>query len=216
MKIIMMGAPGAGKGTQAERLAAKYGIPTISTGDIFRKNIKEGTPLGVQVKSIIESGALVPDDLVNALVMDRLAKPDCANGYILDGYPRTVPQADSFLAALAEKDEHLDFALDIFVPDEVIIRRMSGRRMCASCGATYHVDYNPPKTAEVCDVCGKELIRRKDDEPEVVKARLAAYHTQTQPMEDLYAQLGIFREVDGTQEIGKVFEDLCAILDEAE
>ena len=212
MKIVMLGAPGAGKGTQAEKIAAKYEIPTISTGNIFRKNIKEQTELGKKVSAIIESGGLVPDELTNALVFDRLSGDDCKGGYILDGYPRTVPQAEAFLAYLEEQNDQLDFAIDVDVPDEAIVSRMSGRRVCPDCGETYHLVVNPPKTEGICNKCGAALIQRKDDAAETVANRLDTYHAQTEPMISLYKERGMYRKVDGTQDIGKVFEDICAIL----
>ena len=212
MKIVMLGAPGAGKGTQAEKIAAKYGIPTISTGNIFRKNIKEGTPLGKQVTAIIEAGGLVPDELTNALVFDRLENEDCKGGYILDGYPRTVPQAEAYLKYLAEKGETLDFALDVDVPDEAIVSRMSGRRVCPDCGETYHLVVNPPKKEGICNKCGAALIQIKDDAAETVANRLETYHASTEPMIALYKERGMYSKIDGTQAIDKVFEDICAIL----
>ena len=212
MKIIMLGAPGAGKGTQAERIAKTYGIPQISTGDIFRKNIKEETELGKEVKKIIDAGELVPDSLVNALVVDRIGQPDCADGYILDGYPRTIPQAEAFRAELSSRGEKMDFALDVEVSDEFIVARMGGRRMCSGCGATYHVVSNPPKQEGVCDACGGQLYVRDDDKPEVVENRLSVYHKTTQPLIDFYKEEGIFHEVDGTKPIDEVFEAIRAIL----
>ena len=212
MKIVMLGAPGAGKGTQAEKIAAKYQIPTISTGNIFRKNMKEGTELGKQVQAIIEAGGLVPDELTNALVFDRLGNEDCKDGYILDGYPRTVPQAEAYLAFLAENNDKLDHAIDVDVPDESIVSRMSGRRVCPDCGETYHLVVNPPKTEGICNKCGAALIQRKDDAAETVQNRLTTYHDQTEPMISLYKERGMYNRVDGTQPIDKVFEDICAIL----
>lgn len=212
MKIVMLGAPGAGKGTQAERIAAKYGIPHISTGDIFRANIKEGTELGKKAKSYMDQGLLVPDSLTVDLVMDRIGQADCKNGYVLDGFPRTIPQAESLTEALSQKGEKLDYALDVDVPDENIVNRMSGRRACSKCGSTYHIVYAPPKTEGICDKCGAALTLRDDDKPETVKKRLKVYHDQTKPLIDYYGGENILRSVDGTQDMEKVFADITAIL----
>ena len=182
MKIIMLGAPGAGKGTQAKMIAEKCGIPHISTGDIFRANIKNGTELGAKAKEYMDKGLLVPDELVCDLVVDRIQQADCEKGYILDGFPRTIPQAEALENALNAIEQKLDYAIDIDVPDENIINRMSGRRACVGCGATYHVLFNPTKVEGKCDVCGESLILRDDDKPETVKKRLDVYHTQTQPL----------------------------------
>ena len=171
MKIIMLGAPGAGKGTQAKKIAAKYGVPHISTGDIFRANIKEGTELGKKAKTYMDQGLLVPDELVVDLVVDRVQQDDCKNGYVLDGFPRTIPQAEALDKALAEFGDKIDYAIDVNVPDENIVKRMGGRRACVGCGATYHLVYAPTKTEGICDVCGKELILRDDDKPETVQKR---------------------------------------------
>ncbi len=208
MKIIMLGAPGAGKGTQAKMIANKYGIPHISTGDIFRANIKEGTELGRKAKEYMDQGLLVPDELTVDLVVDRLQKEDCANGFILDGFPRTISQAE----ALKNANQTLDFAIDVDVPDESIVSRMAGRRACVGCGATYHIKYNAPKTEGICDVCGKELILRDDDKAETVQKRLKVYHDQTQPLIDYYKEVGILRTVDGTQNMDDVFAAIVTIL----
>lgn len=208
MKIIMLGAPGAGKGTQAKMIANKYGIPHISTGDIFRANIKEGTELGRKAKEYMDQGLLVPDELTVDLVVDRLQKEDCTNGFILDGFPRTISQAE----ALKNANQTLDFAIDVDVPDESIVNRMAGRRACVGCGATYHIKYNAPKTEGVCDVCGKELILRDDDKAETVQKRLKVYHDQTQPLIDYYKEVGILRTVDGTQNMDDVFAAIVKIL----
>lgn len=213
MKVIMLGAPGAGKGTQAKRLAAEYSIPHISTGDIFRANIKEGTELGKKAKAYMDAGQLVPDELVCDLVVDRIQQADCKNGYLLDGFPRTIPQAEALDAAVEKLGEKIDYAVNIDVPDENIINRMSGRRACVGCGATYHVIYNAPKVEDVCDVCGKPLILRDDDKPETVKTRLDVYHAQTQPLIDYYAGRGVLVTVDGTQNMDKVFADIKDLLD---
>lgn len=214
MKIIMLGAPGAGKGTQAKMIAEKCGIPHISTGDIFRANIKNGTELGAKAKEYMDKGLLVPDELVCDLVVDRIQQADCEKGYILDGFPRTNPQAEALEAALNAIEQKLDYAIDIDVPDENIINRMSGRRACVGCGATYHVVFNPTKVEGKCDVCGESLILRDDDKPETVKKRLDVYHTQTQPLIDFYSARKVLVEVDGTQSMDKVFEDIMKILGE--
>ena len=208
MKIIMLGAPGAGKGTQSRRIADAYGIPQISTGDIFRANIRQQTELGKKAKAYIDAGELVPDQVTCDLVVDRIAKDDCRKGYILDGFPRTIPQAEALDAALAAKGENVDYAVNIDVPDEAIIDRMSGRRACVGCGATYHVIYNAPKVADVCDVCGAKLIIRDDDKPETVKNRLSVYHAQTQPLIDYYEAKGLVVNIDGTQDMDAVFAEI--------
>ena len=213
MKVIMLGAPGAGKGTQAKKLAAAYSIPHISTGDIFRANIKEGTELGKKAKAYMDAGQLVPDELVCDLVVDRIQQDDCKNGYLLDGFPRTIPQAEALDAAVEKLGEKIDYAVNIDVPDDNIINRMSGRRACVGCGATYHIVFNPPKVEDVCDVGGKSLILRDDDKPETVKTRLDVYHAQTQPLIDYYAGRGVLVTVDGTQNMDKVFADIKDILD---
>lgn len=210
----MLGAPGAGKGTQAKMIAEKCGIPHISTGDIFRANIKNGTELGAKAKEYMDKGLLVPDELVCDLVVDRIQQADCEKGYILDGFPRTIPQAEALEAALNAIEQKLDYAIDIDVPDENIINRMSGRRACVGCGATYHVVFNPTKVEGKCDVCGESLILRDDDKPETVKKRLDVYHTQTQPLIDFYSARKVLVEVDGTQSMDKVFEDIMKILGE--
>lgn len=214
MKIVMLGAPGAGKGTQAIKIADKYDIPHISTGDIFRANIKGGTELGQKAKSYIDKGELVPDEVTIGMLLDRIAQDDCKNGYVLDGFPRTIPQAESLTEALKSQGDQIDFALNIDVPDEAIIERMSGRRACPKCGATYHIVYAAPKTENICDKCGTELIIRSDDKPETVKDRLNVYHQQTEPLIAYYKAAGVLREVDGAQELPKVFEDVVAILSE--
>lgn len=212
MKIIMLGAPGAGKGTQAKKIAAKYGIPQISTGDIFRANIKNGTELGKKAKTYMDQGLLVPDELVVDLVVDRVNQDDCKNGYVLDGFPRTIPQAEALTEALAKMGQKVDYAIDVDVPDENIVRRMGGRRACVGCGATYHVEYAPTKKEGICDVCGGELILRDDDKPETVQKRLNVYHEQTQPLIDYYTKAGILKTVDGTVDINDVFQAIVDIL----
>ena len=212
MKIVMLGAPGAGKGTQAIKIADKYGIPHVSTGDIFRANIKGGTELGKKAKSYIDKGELVPDEVTIGMLLGRIAEEDCKDGYVLDGFPRTIPQAESLTKALAEKGEKLDYAIDIEVADDNIVKRMSGRRACPKCGATYHIVYAAPKVPNVCDNCGSELIIRSDDKPETVQDRLSVYHKQTEPLIAYYKEEGILRTVDGTQDLPKVFEDVVKIL----
>ena len=214
MKIIMLGAPGAGKGTQAKQIAEKYTIPHISTGDIFRANIKQGTELGKKAKSYMDAGGLVPDELVCDLVVDRIGQDDCKNGFVLDGFPRTIPQAEALTDALKKIGQSMDFAIDVDVPDENIIDRMSGRRACLNCGATYHVVNIPPKKEGICDKCGEEIVLRDDDKPETVKKRLDVYHEQTQPLIDYYKKEGILKSVDGTQDMSKVFSDIIGILGE--
>lgn len=213
MKVVMLGAPGAGKGTQAKMIASKYNVPHISTGDIFRANIKEGTELGKKAKSYMDQGLLVPDELVVDLVVDRLQQEDCSNGYVLDGFPRTIPQAEALDAALSKLGTKLDSALDIDVADEFIVNRMGGRRACLTCGATYHVVNIPPKTEGICDTCGGELVLRDDDKPETVVKRLSVYHEQTQPLIDYYKNSGILVTLDGTQDMNDVFTSICAVLD---
>ena len=212
MKIVMLGAPGAGKGTQAKKIAGKYGIPHVSTGDIFRANIKNGTKLGMQAKAYMDAGNLVPDEITIGMLLDRIHQEDCEKGYVLDGFPRTIPQAESLTAALKERGESIDYAIDVDVPDENIIRRMSGRRACLSCGATYHIVYNAPKKEGVCDQCGEPLVLRDDDKPETVQNRLNVYHRQTQPLIDYYKKEGVLAQVDGTQDMDKVFQDIVKIL----
>ena len=212
MKLIMLGAPGAGKGTQAKKIAEKYGIPHISTGDIFRANIKNGAELGNKAKSYMEQGLLVPDELTCDLVVDRIAQDDCKNGYVLDGFPRTIPQAEALKAALGKMGTTIDYVINVEVPDENIVERMGGRRACLACGCTYHVVYNAPKEEDVCDVCGAKLVLRDDDKPETVKKRLDVYHEQTQPLIDFYDKEGVLVEVDGTQNLEDVFQAITKIL----
>lgn len=214
MKIIMLGAPGAGKGTQAKKIAEKYGIPHISTGDIFRANIKEGTELGKKAKTYMDQGLLVPDDLVVDLVVDRLKQDDCKKGYVLDGFPRTIPQAQRLDEELAKVGDRMEYAIDVDVPDENIINRMGGRRACVGCGATYHIVYNPTKVEGICDACGEKLILRDDDKPETVQKRLGVYHEQTQPLIDYYTKAGILKKVDGTVDMEEVFRNIVQILGE--
>lgn len=212
MKIIMLGAPGAGKGTQAKKIAARYQIPHISTGDIFRANIKGGTELGMKAKTFMDQGMLVPDEITIGMLMDRIHEADCEGGYVLDGFPRTIPQAESLTKALGEMGEAIDYAVNVDVPDENIVSRMGGRRACVACGATYHVQFNAPKQEGICDTCGEKLVLRDDDKPETVQKRLKVYHDQTQPLIDYYKKQGILVTVDGTKELNEVFRDIVAVL----
>lgn len=212
MKIIMLGAPGAGKGTQAKMIADKYGVPHISTGDIFRANIKHGTELGMEAKKYMDQGLLVPDELTVRILLDRVAQDDCKNGYVLDGFPRTIPQAEVLDSELTKLGDHIDYAINVDVPDENIVKRMSGRRACLTCGATYHIEHVPPKKEGICDVCGSELVLRDDDKPETVKNRLNVYHEQTQPLIDFYTEKGVLKTVDGTVPMEEVFAAITAIL----
>lgn len=214
MKIIMLGAPGAGKGTQAKMIAESYKIPHISTGDMFRLNIKNGTELGMEAKKYMDQGLLVPDELTVRIFLDRVAQDDCKNGYVLDGFPRTIPQAEVLDQELAKLHDQIDHAIDVDVPDENIIRRMGGRRACVSCGATYHIEYIKPHKEGICDDCGQELVLRDDDKPETVGKRLDVYHEQTQPLIDFYDHKGILRTVDGTQDMQDVFDAIVAILEQ--
>ncbi len=209
MKLVLLGAPGAGKGTQAEILSRKLGIPTISTGNILRAAIKNGTPVGIKAKSYVDSGALVPDDVIIGIVAERLAEPDCANGYILDGMPRTIPQAE----ALEQAGIDITCALSIEIADETIVERMSGRRTCTNCGATYHVVSAPPKAEGKCDNCGAELTVRKDDAPETVKARLDVYHKETEPLKTFYAERGKLRSVENQPTIEATTAAIEKVLD---
>ena len=212
MKLIMLGAPGAGKGTQAKKISAKYEIPHISTGDIFRANIKGGTELGMKAKAFMDQGQLVPDEITIGMLLDRIKEDDCKNGYVLDGFPRTIPQAESLTKALTELGDKIDWAVNVDVPDENIISRMSGRRACLGCGQTYHIVYNAPKQKGICDACGEALVLRDDDKPETVKKRLEVYHKQTQPLIDYYRTAGVLAEVDGTKDLENVFQDIVKIL----
>lgn len=212
MKVIMLGAPGAGKGTQAKKIAEKWQIPHISTGDIFRMNIKNGTELGMEAKKYMDQGLLVPDELTVKILLDRVAQPDCKDGYVLDGFPRTIPQAEVLDEALNKLGEKIDYAVDVDVPDENIVNRMSGRRACLSCGATYHITYAPSKKESVCDSCGSELVLRDDDKPETVQKRLGVYHQQTQPLIEYYTKKNILKSVDGTKDMEEVFQSIVSIL----
>ena len=208
----MLGAPGAGKGTQAKMIADKYSIPHISTGDIFRANIKNGTELGMEAKKYMDEGKLVPDELTVRILLDRVAQPDCKNGYVLDGFPRTIPQAEVLDSELTKLGDKIDYAINVDVPDENIVNRMSGRRACVTCGATYHIVHIPPKNPGVCDKCGSELILRDDDAPETVLKRLGVYHEQTQPLIDFYTERNVLKTVDGTKDMKDVFADIISIL----
>ena len=209
MKLILLGAPGAGKGTQAEILSKKWDIPTISTGNILRAAMKNGTPVGLRAKAFVESGKLVPDDVIMGILKERLAEPDCANGYILDGVPRTIPQAEAMEASGID----IDCALSIEVADEVIVERMAGRRTCKNCSQTFHVVNHPPKQEGICDFCGGELGIRKDDAPETVRARLETYHTETEPLKAFYEERGKLRSVDNQPSIEATTEAILRALE---
>ena len=208
MKLILLGAPGAGKGTQAELIARKFNIPTISTGNILREAIRNGTPTGLRAKALMDEGKLVPDDVILGIVGERVAREDCANGYILDGVPRTIPQAE----ALEEMGIRMDCVISIEIDDSVIVERMSGRRVCGTCGASYHITANPPKAEGICDACGNALIIRKDDLPETVQNRLKVYHAQTEALKGFYEKLGKLKLVEGNQPIEDANRDILAAL----
>lgn len=212
MQLILMGPPGAGKGTQAAEIVKKYGIPQISTGDMFRAAVKEGTELGKKAAECMKSGALVPDEVTIGIVKERLSKEDCAKGFILDGFPRTVDQADALEKILAELGKSLTRVLNIYVPSEDLIERAVGRRICKNCGATYHIKFNPSKAENICDNCGGELYQRADDNAETMKNRLSVYEASTRPLIEYYKKAGKYTEIDGRQAIGKVTEDLIAAL----
>lgn len=212
MQVILMGPPGAGKGTQAAEMVKKFGIPQISTGDMFRAAVKEGTELGKKAAECMSSGALVPDEVTIGIVKERLSKSDCANGFILDGFPRTVDQADALEKILSDLDKKLDRVLNIHVPAEDLIERAVGRRICKGCGATYHVKFNPSKVENVCDKCGGELYQRADDTAETMKNRLSVYEASTRPLIEYYKRAGKYTEIDGRQAIAKVTADLEAAL----
>lgn len=208
MYILLMGPPGAGKGTQAANLVKEFDIPHISTGDMFRAAVKEGTELGKQAKACMDAGKLVPDEITIGIVRERLAKPDCAKGFILDGFPRTVEQADALQKILEELSMKLTRVIDISVPNSLLVERAVGRRICKGCGATYHIKFNPTKAEGVCDDCGGELYQRADDTEETMSNRLSVYDAQTKPLIDYYRKAGVYSCIDGSQEIGKVFSDV--------
>ena len=208
MKLILLGAPGAGKGTQAEILCDKLGIPTISTGNILRAAVKDGTPMGQKAKSYMDAGALVPDDVIVGIVKERLAQPDCANGFILDGMPRTIAQGEALEAMGVE----IDKVLNLLADDEMIMQRMSGRRVCEKCGASYHVVAIPPKVEGVCDVCGGPLVQRADDAPDTVRARLEVYHRETEPLKEFYAERGNLKEIFNQPTVEETTEKILAAL----
>ncbi len=213
-RVVLLGPPGAGKGTQAEGISKKYDIPHISTGDIFRANIKGETPLGLKVRKYLDSGLLVPDELVCEVVEDRVMQPDCANGYLLDGFPRTVPQARFFDEFLAKRGEELDKVIDIVVDEKILMDRMTGRRVCRQCGKPYHIVTMPPKVEGVCDVCGGEVYQRSDDSPETVMNRFKVYDEQTSPLTEYYRGEGKLAPVDGAGSVPEVFSAICALLGE--
>ncbi|MGD6857562.1 adenylate kinase [Bacillus infantis] len=212
MNLVLMGLPGAGKGTQAEKIVEKYGIPHISTGDMFRAAIKEGTELGLEAKSFMDKGELVPDQVTIGIVRERLSKEDCNKGFLLDGFPRTVAQADALEDILSELDKKIDYVINIDVDQSILMERLTGRRICKNCGATYHLVFNPPAKADECDRCGGELYQRADDNAETVKNRLDVNIKQTKPLLDFYETKGYLRNIDGQQEISKVFTDLDSLL----
>ncbi|MGD6879066.1 adenylate kinase [Bacillus infantis] len=212
MNLVLMGLPGAGKGTQAEKIVEKYGIPHISTGDMFRAAIKEGTELGLEAKSFMDKGELVPDQVTIGIVRERLSKEDCNKGFLLDGFPRTVAQADALEDILSELDKKIDYVINIDVDQSILMERLTGRRICKNCGATYHLVFNPPAKADECDRCGGELYQRADDNAETVKNRLDVNIKQTKPLLDFYETKRYLRNIDGQQEISKVFTDLDSLL----
>ena len=210
MKLILLGAPGAGKGTQAEFISEKYNIPMVSTGNMIREALKNETELGLKAKSFMDAGALVPDEVVIGIIKERLDGEDCKNGFILDGFPRTIPQAE----ALDKMGIELDRVVNYEVPDEAIIARMGGRRVCGACGSSYHIEFNRPQKDGVCDKCGAELIQRKDDHPDTVKERIRVYHEQTEPLKDYYSKTGKLRTVDGQNEIAAITKATFAALED--
>ncbi|MGI5991555.1 MAG: adenylate kinase [Methanosarcina sp.] len=212
MNLILFGPPGAGKGTQAKKMVDLYGIPQISTGDILRANVREGTELGLAAKAYMDKGELVPDEVLIGIIKNRLKEQDCEKGFILDGYPRTRPQADALTILLDEINKPIDVVLNLEVPDDELVERISGRLMCSKCGASYHRTFNPPKKEGVCDICGGELFQRDDDREEAVMNRLDVYKKQTQPLIDYYTKKGILVTLDGTKGINEVFEDIKAVL----
>jgi adenylate kinase len=212
MNIVLLGPPGSGKGTQAKMIADKYNVKHVSTGDILRENVRNGTDLGVEAKKYMDAGQLVPDSVLIGIIKDRLAKPDMKNGWMLDGYPRTIPQAEAMEQILPSIGQKLDVVLNIDVPDEELVGRLSGRRMC-KCGASYHIQFNKPKVEGVCDVCGQALYHRDDDKAEAIMKRLDAYHKQTQPLIDYYSKKGLTANINGTGDIKAIFEEIIKVLD---
>ncbi len=214
MNLILLGPPGAGKGTQAEKISAHYAIPHVSTGDIFRENLRKGTELGLKAKEYMDRGELVPDEVVIDIVKDRLSTPDCRGGFILDGFPRTVAQADALKDMLSSLGMHIDHVINIQVPQDVVVKRLTARRTCSSCGSVYHLLYNPPQEEGVCDECGGELYQRDDDSRETVLSRLEEYEKKTQPLSEYYRREGLLRDIDGSAEPGGVFEEIRAVIEE--
>lgn len=212
MNIMLFGAPGAGKGTQAKFLIEKYGIPQISTGDILRAAIKEGTAMGLEAKKFMDEGKLVPDSTIIGIIKDRLSQEDCKKGFILDGFPRTLAQAEALEVLMKEMGIALDKVISLNVPDELIVGRVTGRKVCPACGASFHVEFNPPKVEGNCDYCGAELITRKDDNAETVTKRLAEYHSQTAPLFDFYKTRNLLVDIDGTKEVDAITQEIFAIL----
>jgi adenylate kinase len=212
MNIIMLGPPGAGKGTQAKMLVEKLGIPQISTGDMLRAAVKEGTPMGLKAKEYMDGGKLVPDEVVIGIVKDRLGADDCAKGFILDGFPRTIPQAEALDKVLAEMGKKIEYVVNVAVPESELLDRLTGRRTCKKCGAMYHIKFNPPKQDGVCDKCGGELYQRDDDKEETILNRLKVYNDQTAPLIEYYKKQGVLVDIDGSKEIKQIFEDICAAL----
>ncbi|RID83421.1 adenylate kinase [Peribacillus asahii] len=213
MNLVLMGLPGAGKGTQAEKIVEKYNIPHISTGDMFRTAIKDGTELGMQAKSFMDQGALVPDEVTIGIVRERLSKDDCKKGFLLDGFPRTVAQAEALENILTDLDRQINFVINIDVDKDILMERLTGRRICKSCGSTYHLVFNPPAKEDTCDRCGGELYQRADDNAETVQNRLDVNLKQTQPLLDFYGEKGYLQNINGQQDINKVFEDVDALLE---
>ncbi|MDM7203042.1 MAG: adenylate kinase [Thermodesulfobacteriaceae bacterium] len=213
MNIVFLGPPGAGKGTQAKILIDRYGIPQISTGDMLREHRAKGTPLGKKAQEYMDKGQLVPDEIILGMVKERLSQSDCEKGFILDGFPRNVAQAEALDALLSELNKKLDFALALIVPDELLVERLTGRRTCKSCGMMYHIKYKPPKVDGKCDVCGGELYQRPDDNEETVRNRLKVYHESTAPLIDYYKNKGILREIDGSKSIEEITAQLISILE---
>lgn len=212
MNLMLFGAPGAGKGTQAKFLIEKYDIPQISTGDILRAAIADKTAMGMEAKNFMDAGQLVPDSTIIGIIKDRLAQDDCAKGFILDGFPRTLPQAEALSDLMKEMNISLDKVISLNVPDELIVGRITGRRVCSKCGASFHVEFNPSKKEDVCDYCGGELSIRKDDNAETVKSRLSAYHEQTAPLIDFYTKMDVMVTLDGTKDVSEVTADMIASL----